>query len=333
MVDVNHLMIRLLLFLLSILLIYIHSEIEQKQVSEQSLAKLLKKKGLSLLFKAIQDPSNSKQRKLAAKLLCIVAYENEEAQTSICNHSGFCQLSDKICINPIPDTLKAQLKDNPTIIKDIKQIKRKGTLYWCYPAYTKDEEINFPDPLNYLIGFYSYRKGIKRSAPKYNKSVQGKCSSSCLTYTMAQDEKQLIEVQVFSNEMRQSLTQDWRRTTRLSHSALDNPKTDNPKLSSDHLESVIEEMNVGNEISLKTKRELIEELKVGSGQRVAYTQRSALRSNAQKLQTTIFSITQTLPSTKLRTKGATWKKPKAYISTKGSSKPVRFNTKTVLKKK
>eukprot|EP00826_Nyctotherus_ovalis_P047054 TRINITY_DN5366_c0_g1_i5.p1 TRINITY_DN5366_c0_g1~~TRINITY_DN5366_c0_g1_i5.p1 ORF type:complete len:354 (-),score=84.10 TRINITY_DN5366_c0_g1_i5:120-1181(-) len=315
-----------------------NSGIEQKLISEQSLSKcILRKKGLSLLFKTIQDPLDSKQRKLAAKLLCMLACENEEAQASICSHSGFCQLSDKICINPVPESVKAQLREKPEIIREIKEIKTeeikgraKGLLYWCYPPYNSAED-DFPDPLSHLIGFYTFsrERAIKKSASKYTKSVQAKCSSSCLTYAAPQGEKSPVEVQPLSVELRLSLTQDWRQTARLSRSALENPEA-GEKFSSDHLESVVEEVNMDKELSIKTKRELVEELKED---KVVHSQRSKLRSNAKKLQTTIFSITQTLPSNKLRPKEASSKKPKVCATTKSSSRPAPFELKTSLRKK
>jgi len=127
-------------------------------MNQVSLCKLLGKKGIMLLLKLLQSNDDTKLRKMSAKLICLMAYDNEEAQQCLCSHSGFGQISGKVCINPIPLSIQESIISDPNILKQIQEMKMrgKGIQYWCYPTYTNTEdELNFPDPLTYLIGFHT----------------------------------------------------------------------------------------------------------------------------------------------------------------------------------
>lgn len=94
---------------------------------------------------------------MAGKVICQLAHENGEAQQYLCSHSGFNQVSGKVCINPIPASLQQAIAADPSILKQIQETRArtKGVQYWSYPACTTTEDPNFPDPLTHLVGFYT----------------------------------------------------------------------------------------------------------------------------------------------------------------------------------
>jgi len=84
-----------------------------------------------------------------------MGYENKEVQEYLCNHSGFNDVSGKICINNIPQLIQNKIKQDISILKQIQhKHKTKGSLYWSYPKNDK-EEVEIPDPLTHVIGFYT----------------------------------------------------------------------------------------------------------------------------------------------------------------------------------
>jgi len=189
---------------------------------------MLKKKGLSLLFKTMQEPSDSKLRKKAAKLLCALAYNNEESQKYICSQSNFNQLTDKICINPVPEIIKEKIKQNPALLREIKEVKSntKGCFYWSYPIYNGTD---FPDPLYYLIGFYSY--GADCLPKRRRKSFK-----SCDSHSTENSSSTKRYSRPLSIQTRQRETRDYNKTL---SSVINNSKDMNN--SNKCLESVLEE--------------------------------------------------------------------------------------------
>ena len=263
-----------------------------------------------MLFRALQDASNLNIRKLAAKLLCMLAYDNEESQTYICQHCGFNQLSDKICINSFPDYLKAQIKENPELIKDIKSIKYtgKGSLYWTYPAYNPSDVNDFPDPLFHLVGFYVHKpdKSIRRNTSKFNKSFQLKASiRPTRTSTISPSPKCSIEVRPLSIPKRISMIQDWSKTSHISCSVIENIR-DSKTCSRECLESVIEEESIGNieskkkikEYGEKYKRTIISENKKSLCHKTTFSQHIETKINTKKFENVMLSIAQTSTSSR-----------------------------------
>ena len=270
-----------------------YSGITLKQIDPISLCKLLKKKGLLLLFKAIQDPSDSNIRKSAAKLMCMMAYDNEEVQTYICNHSEFSQLSGRICINPIPDCIKSQIKSNPMIINTIK--KNNGvsnkTLYWSYPVYNEED---FPDPMNYLVGFYNCNteKLIKKNSFKITKSAKTTNTHSMRTSTISPTSKDLTDTRPFSIPKRKSIAKDWNKTLKVSESMVTESKNNNKTY--ECLESVIEEGSAKEFEIKKSKVKTKEESKKMIFHKSYYSQHSNIKDASKKLRNAILSAAETL---------------------------------------
>eukprot|EP00826_Nyctotherus_ovalis_P034246 TRINITY_DN2825_c0_g3_i3.p1 TRINITY_DN2825_c0_g3~~TRINITY_DN2825_c0_g3_i3.p1 ORF type:complete len:338 (+),score=28.66 TRINITY_DN2825_c0_g3_i3:108-1121(+) len=275
----------------------IHSAIELKQASEVSLCKMLKKKGLTLLFKTMQEPSDIELRRLAAKLLCVLAYNNEESQTYICNHSNFTQLTDKVAINPIPQHIKEQIKQNPQILQEIKEAKPyvNNALYWSYPAYDKneDEDEEFPDPLHYLIGFYSYGAECLPSKKRRKSFVPFTRNAGTLNKRCNRP---------LSIQMRQRDVKECIKGTRTSSTASRYSKEIN--YSSKRLESVLEEgikVQISSKLHLRPRNRRISAKnpkRKAAHENLHKTQKLALRPNVRQPKA-VLSATQVIGKAKV----------------------------------
>eukprot|EP00826_Nyctotherus_ovalis_P059047 TRINITY_DN8179_c0_g1_i6.p1 TRINITY_DN8179_c0_g1~~TRINITY_DN8179_c0_g1_i6.p1 ORF type:complete len:294 (+),score=66.77 TRINITY_DN8179_c0_g1_i6:292-1173(+) len=255
----------------------------------------------------MHDPVNMLLRKLAAKLLCLLAYDNEETQTCICKHAGFNQLSDRICINSIPEVLKEKIRANPGLINDIKEVQSrpKQDLYWSYPVYSETQnEFDFPDPLHCLIGFYSFTsdKSMKKSLTKFNTSFQMKTSYQHLKLSSipSPSARCSIEVRPISLTKRKNLTQTCSQSAKISNSVIYSSK-DAKVHSKELLESVIEE-NTGsfnvranlNGTIVKSRHGMADDSKKTIYHKTYYSQQIKMKANVKKLESTILNITQTI---------------------------------------
>lgn len=120
------------------------------------------------LHSLIHNPA-ARLRKLAAKLICELAAEDEDSQTMLCELFGFTSMNGKICINKMPSKLREQIIKNPKLLNTIREYENidKKKKYWCYPllhgenakkvnsGYTLGEELvkDFPDPAEHWLGF------------------------------------------------------------------------------------------------------------------------------------------------------------------------------------
>jgi hypothetical protein len=89
-------------------------------------------------------------RKLAARLICELAYKNHEAQEFICSSFGISPIQGKICINKMPLRFKEDAAKDPKFILKLREKSEEGR-WWCYPPLEDLKE--FPDPAFHLIGF------------------------------------------------------------------------------------------------------------------------------------------------------------------------------------
>ena len=129
------------------------------------------KDGLFSLYQSTQNVSisiNSNYldiRKLAAKVICELAYKEKSTQEYLCNSFGVTPLHGKVCINKMPNRIIKQIEKDPRVIIDIKKEPQRYEDYWCFPPVEVNEmkfinkgnhnELirNFPDPMDYWIGF------------------------------------------------------------------------------------------------------------------------------------------------------------------------------------
>jgi len=292
----------------------------------------------------MHDTSNTLPRKYAAKLLCLLAYDNEETQACICKHSGFNQLSDRICINSIPEGIKEKIRMDPRLINEIKEAhsKPKQELYWSYPSYNEAQD-DFPDPLNYLIGFYAFNseKVVKKNTAKFNSSFQMKTSYPHLKLSSiaSPSVRCSIEVRPISLTKRKTLLQACNQSTKISNSVIYNTK-DNKVHSKELLESVIEE-NTGsfntranlNETIIKSRHVVADEAKKTIYHKTYHSQQIKMKTNVKKLENTILNITQTIRNSNKKFVNRNNKICMTIRPNSTNSKTERFDTKETIRKK
>eukprot|EP00826_Nyctotherus_ovalis_P029107 TRINITY_DN2295_c0_g2_i2.p2 TRINITY_DN2295_c0_g2~~TRINITY_DN2295_c0_g2_i2.p2 ORF type:complete len:283 (+),score=72.74 TRINITY_DN2295_c0_g2_i2:248-1096(+) len=128
------------------------------------------------LFNNMRHP-HERLRKLSAKLLCKLAHNSCATQLLICKNFGFTPLSGRICINAVPEKIKELIRNDARIVKEIREgAKTKEGIYWTLPLYEKNElrenSIDFPDPLHYLIGFYAPDQKRPKPSAKLRQSAE-----------------------------------------------------------------------------------------------------------------------------------------------------------------
>eukprot|EP00826_Nyctotherus_ovalis_P001423 TRINITY_DN10220_c0_g1_i2.p1 TRINITY_DN10220_c0_g1~~TRINITY_DN10220_c0_g1_i2.p1 ORF type:complete len:319 (+),score=82.00 TRINITY_DN10220_c0_g1_i2:110-1066(+) len=96
-------------------------------------------------------------RKLAGKLICELAYKNSEVQDFICNCFDITPVQERVAINKVPYRVQRMIVENPKCT-EFKEDLSVGEKYWCFPSFSGGEE--FPDPLEYLIGFTLVKEQI-----------------------------------------------------------------------------------------------------------------------------------------------------------------------------
>ena len=201
------------------------------------------------LFKNMRDPNNKRLRKLSAKLLCKLVHNNCIAQQYICDNFGFTPLSGRICINTIPEYIKELIRSDPKVVKEIREGNGnvKGALYWTYPPYCKedhikeleDTSIDFPDPLNYLIGCYSQE--VKKKRVTFSKLRQSAETSVQSSHGVRISSLNSRNSRTFSDSREQNNTRSWHESFLIEKKSFKQNITNEIRKDKKHLESVIEE--------------------------------------------------------------------------------------------
>ena len=121
----------------------------------------LSEKGLNKLLNGMKD-LNSDVRKLSAKVMIDLIYNNEILQNIFCEKFNFNPIGSVICINWIPKYFKESVTLDESIMIDIKNSfnNTKVNKYWMYPENKDYNDETLPDPQKYLIGFYYSTKNV-----------------------------------------------------------------------------------------------------------------------------------------------------------------------------
>lgn len=192
--------------------------LKEKKVSQNLVLNLIEVRGLIRLTKFLEDRSSNNIRKISAKLICELMYNNPKGQSTYSEHFGFSSLSGMCTINQMPKGMVDYLKRNPSGFSTLKNMDkyfeqkdqtRNGdqTVFWCFPpmrkrtndekqrykdqrrphSRTDDENLNdseideqlrqsmeneleddymdFPDPFDYLIGFFTTKQETSHRYP------------------------------------------------------------------------------------------------------------------------------------------------------------------------
>jgi len=160
-------------------LIELVNALKQKTINQQTIYNQLTKEGIIFIMALMYHPLKS-IRQLSIQTLCLLLQANDDIQTHFCSLYGFTPLNGQIALNKIPEPLKLQLLNNKDLLQSIKKSAlgiKDTSLYWSYPVYngkppnlspikdpSMEDDIDFPDPKCYLIGFICKLKQYK--APK-----------------------------------------------------------------------------------------------------------------------------------------------------------------------
>lgn len=122
----------------------------------------LSEKGLNKLLNGMKD-QNTDVRKLSAKVMIDLIFNNEILQNIFCEKFNFNPIGSVICINWIPKVFKETINIDESIMIDIKNSFNSPKLnrYWQYPTNQNYNDDQFPDPQKYLIGFYYSSKNVR----------------------------------------------------------------------------------------------------------------------------------------------------------------------------
>lgn len=131
------------------------------------MVKALGVNGIKHLFEWIYA-KDIELRKATSLLLCELAYENYKVQEKICQAMQYSFMKGKIAINRLPKRIEALLKERPDLLKLLKKEESENLKYWSFPpldslTYKSSLEnlFFFPDPLDYVIGFFIAKKATK----------------------------------------------------------------------------------------------------------------------------------------------------------------------------
>lgn len=121
----------------------------------------LSEKGLNKLLNGMRDV-NQEIRKLSAKVIIDLIYNNEILQNIFCEKFNFNPIGSVICINWIPRCFKEVIQFDESIMIDIKNSfsNQRTNKYWMYPRNQNYSDDALPDPQKYLIGFYYSTKSV-----------------------------------------------------------------------------------------------------------------------------------------------------------------------------
>lgn len=122
----------------------------------------LSEKGLNKLLNGMKDV-NSDIRKLSARVMIDLIYNNEILQNIFCEKFNFNPIGSVICINWVPKYFKETINIDEAVMIDIKNSFNgpKINRFWMYPENRDYNDDNFPDPQKYLIGFYYSSKNVR----------------------------------------------------------------------------------------------------------------------------------------------------------------------------
>jgi len=109
------------------------------------------------VFKGLRDPDED-VRKLSARLLCDLAYQNEGIQGSLCEFFDFTPICGKVCISELPSKVLTLGKRD--LLALLKKPVSESKRYWCFPPLDQgnyqaslDHFTLFPDPAQHAVGF------------------------------------------------------------------------------------------------------------------------------------------------------------------------------------
>lgn len=202
--------------------------LNEKKVSQNLVLNLIESRGLLRLTKFLEDRSSKLIRKISAKLIWELLYNNIKGQVTFSERYGYSCFEGINTINDMPKGMIDYLKRNPSAFSTLKNMdkyfKQKemrrtedSLHYWCFPPMRnrtssekrkhrenkhqeilnsqqenleesnldgidqinlqldlEEEYLDFPDPLEYLIGFFCTKeeKFYKHKARTYqNKAV------------------------------------------------------------------------------------------------------------------------------------------------------------------
>ena len=107
-------------------------------------------------------------RKASAMFICELVHQEPQAQSMICKAMDFAPLEGKVSINKFPAKIENIIAQRPQVLRMLQKKEASTAKFWCFPPLDSssyraalENSIFFPDPLEYLIGFFY-------TAPKYS---------------------------------------------------------------------------------------------------------------------------------------------------------------------
>eukprot|EP00347_Sterkiella_histriomuscorum_P009761 403339992 len=158
--------------------------LEDRMIGQDIILKLLELKGTQKLINSLSH-GNPRRRKLAAKLMCELVFQNEANQDKLCELCDFNPISGTVVINTsIPAKFRNRMVSILDLLRDprkVQQLSDKQGKFWSYPRYEFSKQdtmsdifdendqslkslneagylqqmtIQFPDPAEYIVGFF-----------------------------------------------------------------------------------------------------------------------------------------------------------------------------------
>lgn len=94
--------------------------LKEKKVSQNLVLNLIEVRGLLRLTKFLEDRNNKLIRKISAKLICELMYNNPKGQVTFSEHYGFSSFSGFNTINNIPKQMIDYFRRNPSAFSTLK---------------------------------------------------------------------------------------------------------------------------------------------------------------------------------------------------------------------
>ncbi|CAI2379646.1 unnamed protein product [Moneuplotes crassus] len=181
---------------------------------------------LQSIFDCMNNSRNKRLRKFSSYFLCYFSFNNSIVQNKLCEGFGFSPLSSAVILNNFPKNLnkstdkrKSNKNSKLMIINLMKLLKnncehqysqyievkpkQKKLLFFCYPEFKSNlASLNdFPDPWEYLIGFFVSQKTKSEQEIPLMVSVSSKQNYSSFdqTYEKVESPKDSMNVKLPKN--------------------------------------------------------------------------------------------------------------------------------------
>ena len=94
--------------------------LNEKKVSQNLVLNLIEARGISRLTKFLEDRSSKLIRKISAKLICELMYNNPKGQITFSERYGFSSFDGINTINSMPKGMIDYLRRNPSAFSTLK---------------------------------------------------------------------------------------------------------------------------------------------------------------------------------------------------------------------